>query len=88
MEEEIKKLKEENKILKEQLENFIPRRRIRRVFKQLKKILEQDLENENKEHIQKLKEFIEKIEKEGEQIAGQDIKRAIEHLLSLIDLTE
>lgn len=88
MEEEIKKLKEENKILKEQLDNFIPRRRIRRVFKQLKKILEQDLENENKEHIQKLKEFIKKIEKEGEQIAGQDIKRAIEHLLSLIDLTE
>lgn len=88
MEEEIKKLKEENKILKEQLDNFIPRRRIRRVFKQLKKILEQDLENENKEHIQKLKEFIKKIEKEGKQIAGQDIKRAIEHLLSLIDLTE
>lgn len=88
MEEEIKKLKEENKILKEQLNNFIPRRRIRRVFKQLKKILEQDLENENKEYIQKLKEFIKKIEKEGEQIAGQDIKRAIEHLLSLIDLTE
>lgn len=88
MEEEIKKLKEENKMLKEQLDNFIPRRRIRRVFKQLKKILEQDLENENKEHIQKLKEFIKKIEKEGEQIAGQDIKRAIEHLLSLIDLTE
>nr|DAJ75868.1 MAG TPA: hypothetical protein [Caudoviricetes sp.] len=88
MEEEIKKLKEENKILKEQLDNFIPRRRIRRVFKQFKKILEQDLENENKEHIQKLKEFIKKIEKEGEQIAGQDIKRAIEHLLSLIDLTE
>lgn len=88
MEEEIKKLKEENKILKEQLDNFIPRRRIRRVFKQLKKILEQDLENENKEYIQKLKEFIKKIEKEGEQIAGQDIKRAIEHLLSLIDLTE
>ena len=53
-----------------------------------KKILEQDLENENKEHIQKLKEFIKKIEKEGEQTAGQDIKRAIEHLLSLIDLTE
>lgn len=88
MEEEIKKLKEENKILKEQLDNFIPRRRIRRVFKQLKKILEQDLENENKEYIQKLKEFIKKIEKEGEQTAGQDIKRAIEHLLSLIDLTE
>lgn len=88
MEEEIKKLKEENKILKEQLDNFIPRRRIRRVFKQLKKILEQDLENENKEHIQKLKEFIKKIEKEGQQIAGQDIKGAIEHLLSLIDLTE
>lgn len=37
MEEEIKKLKEENKTLKEQLDNFIPRRRIRRVFKQLKK---------------------------------------------------
>ena len=32
----------ENHILKERLDNFIPRRRVRRVYKQLKKILEQD----------------------------------------------
>lgn len=32
----------ENHILKERLENFIPRRRVRRVYKQIKKILEQD----------------------------------------------
>ena len=39
---EIIELRKENHNLKEQLENFIPRRRVRRVFKQLKKILEQD----------------------------------------------
>ena len=35
-------LKNENHILKERLENYIPRRRVRRIYKQVKKILEQD----------------------------------------------
>ena len=40
--EENGKLKSNNNILKEKLENFIPRRRVRRVYKQLYKILTQD----------------------------------------------
>lgn len=40
--EENGKLKSENNIFKERLENFIPRRRVRRVYKQLHKILTQD----------------------------------------------
>lgn len=40
--EENGKLKSENNIFKEKLENFIPRRRVRRVYKQLYKILTQD----------------------------------------------
>lgn len=39
---ELGRLKNENDSLKEQLENFIPRRRVRRIFKMTKKILEQD----------------------------------------------
>lgn len=35
-------LRSENHILKERLENYIPRRRVRRVYKQLNKILTQD----------------------------------------------
>ena len=40
--EEINKLKCENHDMKEQLQFFIPRRRVRRVYKQLGKILKQD----------------------------------------------
>lgn len=40
--EENRRLKSDNHILKEKLENFIPRRRVRRVYKQLYKILTQD----------------------------------------------
>lgn len=40
--EENGRLKNENHIFKEKLENFIPRRRVRRVYKQLYKILTQD----------------------------------------------
>lgn len=40
--EENGRLKSENNIFKEKLENFIPRRRVRRVYKQLHKILTQD----------------------------------------------
>lgn len=40
--EENGRLKSDNHIFKEKLENFIPRRRVRRVYKQLYKILTQD----------------------------------------------
>ena len=46
--EQLKQLKAENTELKEKLENYIPRRRVRRVFKQLKNILEADIIKENK----------------------------------------
>lgn len=88
MEEEIEKLKRENHDLKEQLQIYIPRRRVRRVYKMLKRILEADLENENKQYIDTLKVFINKIEKEGKAEAGKEIKTAIEHLLSIADLEE
>lgn len=86
MNTELQELKNENAVLKEQLENYIPRRRVRRVYKQLRKILEQDLNNENKKYKEILVEFINKIEKEGNAEAGKDIKEAIEHLLSVINL--
>ena len=38
VDEELKKLRAENHDLKEQIQNYIPRRRVRRVYKQLKKI--------------------------------------------------
>ena len=37
VDEELKKLRAENHDLKEQIQNYIPRRRVRRVYKQLKK---------------------------------------------------
>ncbi len=40
----IKQLKEENHNLKEQLQMFIPRRRVRRVYKMLGKILRTDID--------------------------------------------
>lgn len=81
MEEELKQLRAENHNLKEQLESYIPRRRIRRVYKMLGGILEAD--TDVSPYVQTLKDFINKIEKEGEAIANQEIKCAIEHLLSV-----
>ncbi len=43
---EMSKLKNENHNLKEQLQNFIPRRRVRRVYKMLGKILRTDVSDE------------------------------------------
>ena len=74
-------LEEENHNLKEQLENYIPRRRVRRIYKLLGDILEADTDVSS--HIQILKRFINKIEKEGKAEAGPEIKTAIEHLLSV-----
>lgn len=81
MEEEIKKLKAENVNMKEQLQSYIPRRRVRRIYKMLGNILEAD--TDVSPHIKTLKDFITKIEKEGKAEAGQEIKTAIEHLLSV-----
>ena len=58
MEEELKKLRNENHNIKEQLENYIPRRRVRRVYKMLGDILEAD--TDVSPHIQTLKDFINK----------------------------
>ena len=82
------RLKSENAELKEKLQSYIPRRRVRRVFKQLKTILEADIQDENKIYLDQLKEFIQKIEKEGPQMAGQDIKTAIEHIIGDYELKD
>ena len=79
--EDLKKLQTENHDLKEQLQSYIPRRRVRRIYKMLGNILEAD--TDVSPHIQTLKNFINKIEKEGKAEAGQEIKTAIEHLLSV-----
>lgn len=81
MEEELNKLREENHNMKVELENYIPRRRVRRIYKMLGNILEAD--TEVKPYVDTLKSFINKIEKEGKAEAGQEIKTAIEHLLSV-----
>lgn len=86
LEDENRKLKSEVNDLKEQLQSYIPRRRVRRVYKQLRKILEQDIENDSAIYISQLKIFITNIEKNGEAVAGQDIKTAIEHLLSICEV--
>ena len=88
LEDENRKLKSEVNDLKEQLKSYIPRRRVRRVYKQLRKILEQDIENDSAIYISQLKTFITNIEKNGEAVAGQDIKTAIEHLLSICEVNE
>ena len=88
IEDEKRKLKSEVNDLKEQLQSYIPRRRVRRVYKQLRKILEQDIENDSAIYISQLKTFITNIEKNGEAVAGQDIKTAIEHLLSICEVNE
>ena len=81
MEEELKQLRKENHNLKEQLENFIPRRRVRRVYKMLGNILEAD--TDVKPYIDILTKFINEIEKKGKAEAGTEVKMAIEHLLSV-----
>lgn len=85
---QIEQLKQEVHNLKEQLESSIPRRRVRRVFKEFKKMLEQDINTDTKKDIDILKEFITKIEKDGESMAGQEIKTAIEHLISVSLVTK
>lgn len=79
--EDLRKLQMENHNLKEQLENYIPRRRVRRIYKMLGDILDADTNVDS--YAQTLKDFINKIEKEGKAEAGQEVKSAIEHLLSV-----
>ena len=85
---ELRRLRAENVEMKEKLDNYIPRRRVRRVFKSLKAILEVDIQDDNKIYLDQLKEFIQKIEKEGPQMAGQEIKTAIEHIIGDYELKD
>lgn len=85
---ELIRLRAENTEMKEKLQNYIPRRRVRRVFKQMKTILEADIQDDNKIYLDQLKEFIQKIEKEGPQMAGQEIKTAIEHIIGDYELKD
>ena len=85
---ELRRLKSENVEMKEKLESYIPRRRVRRIFKLLKSILEADIQDDNKIYLDQLKDFIQKIEKEGPQMAGQEIKTAIEHIISDYELKD
>lgn len=81
MENKLKELERENHNLREQLENFIPRRRVRRIYKMLGDILDENTDTIF--YVTVLKDFINKIEKEGKAEAGQEVKTAIEHLLSV-----
>lgn len=81
MNSEIQNLKNKIAEQKEQLKNFVPRRRVRRIYKMLGNILDEN--TDTIKYVDVLKEFINKIEKEGKAEAGQDIKTAIEHLLSV-----
>lgn len=85
---ELRRLKSENVEMKEKLNNYIPRRRVRRIFKSLKSILEADIQDDNKIYLDQLKDFIQKIEKEGPQMAGQEIKTAIEHIIGDYELKD
>ena len=78
---ELQKLRAKVNDQEEQLKNFIPRRRVRRVYKTLGNILDADVDN--LEYVKLLKDFINKIEKEGKAEAGPDVKTAIERLLSV-----
>ena len=85
---ELRRLRAEKVEMKEKLDNYIPRRRVRRIFKSLKAILEADIQDDNKIYLDQLKEFIQKIEKEGPQMAGQEIKTAIEHIIGDYELKD
>lgn len=94
IEEELKKLRAENHDLKEKMQNYIPRRRVRRVYKQLKKILEQDLIEQNYGYINYLKSIIDrhKIIKENNQpeiiVVDDTMIAAIENLIGFYEPDE
>ena len=94
VDEELKKLRAENHDLKEQIQNYIPRKRVRRVYKQLKKILEQDLIEQNYGYINYLKSIIDKhkMMKENKQagviIVDDVMITAIENLIGFYEPDE
>lgn len=81
MNKEERELKNRVATLEEQLKNFIPRRRVRRIYKMIGNIL--DADTDVGEYVNILTDFINKIEKDGNAVAGQEVKTAIEHLLSV-----
>lgn len=85
--EEIQQLKNEKASLEEKLRSYIPRRRVRRVFKQLKHILEQDVVTENTAYMAHLKVVITKYRNKEEVQLDEPTIVAIEHLLGFYDET-
>ena len=86
-EKSISELKMENNILRQQIESGIPRKRIRRIYRELKEILEEGIYDENRKYIYILKTLSHDIEKDGKACVSRPVKEAIDHLLPLIDLT-
>ena len=84
--DQLRILKAENAELKEKLKTSIPRRRVRRVFKSLKNILEQDVKDDYAKYVDVLKTLANKIEKEGPQEVGEDVRQAIEHILGSYEI--
>lgn len=64
----INELEKENHNLKEQLQNYIPRRRVRRIYKALNKVLSQDIDRDDKLYLDTIKTFIRPISCEREGI--------------------
>lgn len=89
MEEELKRLQKENHDLNEKLKSYIPRRRVRRIFKSLKHILEQDIEQENSAYANYLKAVITQYRNEGvkDKLIDEPLIVAIEHILGSYEET-
>ena len=83
-----KMLRAENLELKEKLSNYIPRRRVRRVFKDLKKILHQDIDEDFNKDIERLKYICHTIEVNDACWCRTPEKKAIEHVLSNFDIIQ
>jgi hypothetical protein len=83
LETQLRLAKIQNNNLEQLLKLSIPRRRVRRVYKQLREILAEGDTEDTKKYIKMLQDFTRKIETDGDQIAGQEIKTAIQHLLSM-----
>lgn len=82
----IKTLEAINTENEEKLKTYIPRRRVRRIFKDLRTILEKDLKDENQKYVDQLRELCIKIDKEGPQVVGNDIRTALEHILGSYEI--
>ena len=86
-EKSVSELKMENNDLKTKLDSYIPRRRVRRIYRELKEILEEGIYDENRKYIYILKTLSHDIETSGgKYVAGYPVKEAIDRLLPLIDL--